>query len=814
MCNNNNSWNNIEKVYVQQTGSGENASAYVNTLNMYQVFCVWHGKEILDQRGWYNVSGEYETEDLGLGYILNKGANALYLDKGKGAEQNRLEYTFSSVWQKILWAYLYNNRDSNENEFKMIIKGNTINDDYNYSKEKWAEMENYINDITNSSEFSGKEKGTNNDCYEYELLKKEGVDNFKIQVGHEEYDYKEVTGNPNTYKDNIKCVYDSDKGIIKISINKNLEGANDIKITWKKKILKAKYRLLYRYNSQRLLVVTETYEEDYPMEISLKNNTYDLRVEKVVYSVEHNGTKKFLGLDENLFDLNGDGRFDINDRAEANNAMVDNILTDDEVKKRWNTLLSEYKKINGETNASELSRQMKRYGEGVRYFSDLRDRYGFSTATTNYKKNVPVDVSNGDIVTYSIIIENKGNTYVSVKKLYDNYDKDKLEYVGYEMLNRNAKIYNCCVENNNAGQLIIKVGDEKYIREECWIINLKFKVLSSGDNSISNEVKINSDDLVDSEENVINVDSKYLTDKDYIKVKSEPNISMQKYIYQVNGKSLGNDQTNLLNRKNSYGEYNLESIPYENASVSGKKITNPVNIEFGDVVTYRIHVYNNGKTSVENITLKDYWNKNFDVTIEEIKLYNGENASVSKVLMNGENHDLSVDEINELQELTINDLFVGIGNQKEIYLEIKMKFNSKPATQTDMINTAIIEVENNMTTYRTADIDIVQFKTYSVSLEKYVTKVGTSINLDPSTERVNHPYYKQNNFSKNSNPVKLEVGDTVTYTIKLTNLGEGAVKNLVIEETPETGLEYVSCTKVTIDDAKFTYTGTINPNGR
>ena len=56
-----------------------------------------------------------------------------------------------------------------------------------------------------------------------------------------------------------------------------------------------------------------------------------------------------------------------------------------------------------------------------------------------------------------------------------------------------------------------------------------------------------------------------------------------------------------------------------------------------------------------------------------------------------------------------------------------------------------------------------------------------------------------------------EKGETVTFKITLKNTGNTSIKDVYFTESPQTGLEYVSCQGVTTSDKKsFKYTGTIN----
>lgn len=544
--------------------------------------------------------------------------------------------------------------------------------------------------------------------------------------------------------------YNSDTGYYSVSKTAVTGGVTKVKIVGYMDELSAKYRILTSDGNQRLLVVTDLSSNQVSDDDELKLKT-DVSVQKYVWKVNDN----FIYRDNNE-----------NTRY---NTYTDESLYDKQT-------------YNFDTNSD--------------------------TMVSFNKKDNPVSVRVGDKVTYKIIVYNNlSNVAKNIKvmddnldssayvnKIYDNSENDvdyKFENYSY---NNNYKTYYWTISELNGASNQVYYVDITYTNEST------INQTTNEPWSSSNQVRVESE----------NNEKNYRTyDLDYVVIEGYA-VSLEKFVSSV-------------------GSENIEFKPYTGtrkdkqiwSDTDEYKKKNKVSVEVCDTVRYTIKIKNDSaNTFIANFVdeadakLNIQWNENYVGWRHEYIGYQSIYDEESKKFYNTNyTYGYNSDNTKKVLSLSQITLYPGTTTVKLEYIV--------GSEGTEIQNRAYIEslkiYNTNVTVNKgnnCEDKDWVQTKTYSVSLEKYVTKVGTSINLDPSTERVNHPYYKQNNFSKNSNPVKLEVGDTVTYTIKLTNLGEEAVKNLVIEETPETGLEYVSCTKVTIDDAKFTYTGTINPNGR
>ena len=178
------------------------------------------------------------------------------------------------------------------------------------------------------------------------------------------------------------------------------------------------------------------------------------------------------------------------------------------------------------------------------------------------------------------------------------------------------------------------------------------------------------------------------------------NISLQKYIIKVqhaNGEITFNDANSRKNKGGTSSHTNSGKISKNNNDTGyNYKNDSPVMIEAGDIVTYRIKVYNNGSTDADNIKIKDFTPSNTTI-------------------------------IGGMQSSGIIDVG-GLGAGEEKNCDVTLKFEEyetiKKWNDAEIYQTT----PENETTYRTKDGDSIKMKEYAVSLEKYISKVnGTEL---------------------------------------------------------------------------------------
>ena len=263
----------------------------------------------------------------------------------------------------------------------------------------------------------------------------------------------------------------------------------------------------------------------------------------------------------------------------------------------------------------------------------------------------------------------------------------------------------------------------------------------------------------------------------------EVDVSLQKYIIKVNDDTLTSNETSLTSRINKMtansekSDRVKEKISKSNTATNEYKYEKPVNIELGDTVTYRVHVYNNTDIVATNVLVKDrlpYDEKDGNVVsyveIVNIKDKNGTDITNQWTIVENPNEDNLNTYKHNIASLSANS---------NTYFDITVRYTSKSTNKEKIYtNTAWISTTDlkNKSTYRTADRDYVKMKEYAVSLEKYIS--GFSENLSSGGASVDSSRY---------NEIKKYLGQTKTVD-KLKELknnsdinGDGNVDNLDLQ---------------------------------
>ena len=178
------------------------------------------------------------------------------------------------------------------------------------------------------------------------------------------------------------------------------------------------------------------------------------------------------------------------------------------------------------------------------------------------------------------------------------------------------------------------------------------------------------------------------------------NVSLQKYIIKVqhaNGEITFNDANSRKNKGGTSSHTNSGKISKNNNDTGyNYKNDSPVMIEAGDIVTYRIKVYNNGSTDADNIKIKDFTPSNTTI-------------------------------IGGMQSSGIIDVG-GLGAGEGKNCDVTLRFDKYETIQKWNDAEIYQTTPENETTYRTKDGDSIKMKEYAVSLEKYISKVnGTEL---------------------------------------------------------------------------------------
>ena len=279
------------------------------------------------------------------------------------------------------------------------------------------------------------------------------------------------------------------------------------------------------------------------------------------------------------------------------------------------------------------------------------------------------------------------------------------------------------------------------------------------------------------------------------------NVSLQKYITKVNDENLSSDETNLVDRKNTYSTINetdadAKKHPSRTEQATNQyKRENSVYIEAGDTVTYRIYVYNNS-----NITAKS-------VDVRDKLLYYGNtqyrNYEIISITRDGNRRDIK-NEWKYVNNTTTHEYQYTIENlagNSSTYFDVTVRLSTYIENQI-IDNTAYISstTPDNKDDYRTVDRDYIQMRPYQVSLQKIVYSVNNNTsgissfdrweswesNANVNNNPVNETYNRDNRYAKHNNPVTVANGDTVTYAIKVRNDGDTRVNiTQIVDTLPE-----------------------------
>lgn len=341
--------------------------------------------------------------------------------------------------------------------------------------------------------------------------------------------------------------------------------------------------------------------------------------------------------------------------------------------------------------------------------------------------------------------------------------------------------------------------------------------------------------------------------EDKIKVPAlNSNISLQKYITQIihnndvvddlktdrrnmvlkplptDGRELDSHNYWIGNKNYGYWSPSIIKNPSsgnENIWNKGYKWDNPVEIIDGDEVVYAIELYNNSNTTAKNIRLTDAPSTN---TFEVSQIYEKNNNKTKKLYKESQSLEgikkwryeyITHPDGTTQKKITIKSGNLTPGQSRTIY--VRLKYNYTGNGDQFLGNEVGLHTEPvNETEYRTYDGDYTILRRYSVSLEKYVSKVESKdlkdciyINNNDNREgkRYNSNASDRSNTEnyntyKKDHPVLLENGDKVTFTIKLKNTGNNPVKI--------TQLDDWHSKELTVDNTyKIDYGGTVEKQG-
>ena len=433
----------------------------------------------------------------------------------------------------------------------------------------------------------------------------------------------------------------------------------------------------------------------------------------------------------------------------------------------------------------------------------LNQEYLWKQDATNTRK-ITTDITAKDSATGENKYSNREN-----KQLLKAFDGgDKLDYIDVQI--------KCKVnEKAQVKQLITNIAEISGMQDE------KGEDVKTDRDSTKANVNLPDDkDLPNYKGNESNKSD--LADKDYYYKGQEDDddfeklivenfdLALRKFIVSVNDKDLKNDD----------GTYTREPIvdasKLGSTSEDGKVITTatynhpktPVQVKKGDIITYTIRVYNEGTLAgfANEITdnIPDGLEFIEDSSINKSYAWELKDGKLVTTYLSDSNINNVINPVTELED----------GTKTLSYKDVKVQFKviaepSKYAGET-ITNWAEIQEDSNNDIDSTPgnnnkeedDIDYepVQLTYFDLALRKFITKVNTTeINnripevdtskigtIDENGKKITTATYKHT-----KDPISLETGSTVIYTIRVYNEGTiDGYANEITDNIPE-GLEYL-----------------------
>ena len=445
----------------------------------------------------------------------------------------------------------------------------------------------------------------------------------------------------------------------------------------------------------------------------------------------------------------------------------------------------------------------------------LNQEYLWKQDANNTRK-ITTDITAKDSATGENKYSNRAN-----KQLLKAFDGgDKLDYIDVQI--------KCKVnEKAQVKQLITNIAEISGMQDENG------EDLKTDRDSTKANVNLPDDkDLPNYKGNESNKND--LADKDYYYKGQEDDddfeklivenfdLALRKFIVSVNDKEL----------KNSDGIYVREPVvdtsKLGTTDENGKTITTatynhpktPVQVKKGDIITYTIRVYNEGTLAgfanaiTDNIPeglefIEDSSiNKSYDWELKDGKL-------VTKYLSDNNINNV-INPITEAEDGTKTLSYKDVKVQFKVIAE-PSKFAGETITnwaeiQEDSNNDIDSTPGNNNKEEDDIDYEPVELTYFDLSLRKFITKVNeTEINnrvpevdtsklgtIDENGKKITTATYKHT-----KDPISLETGSTVIYTIRVYNEGTiDGYANEITDNIPE-GLEYLP-TDATNTEYKWT----------
>lgn len=404
----------------------------------------------------------------------------------------------------------------------------------------------------------------------------------------------------------------------------------------------------------------------------------------------------------------------------------------------------------------------------------------------DWKKSNTLKIEKGDKVTYRIDVINNQNQKVSFQ-VQDVLPKECANSTFNPNLNQWLE-----VEGNTTYQ--IEVTLRATADSGIWENQAEIVTRNSGDKDYNRTDYRESDNRHNGPVvNIAELDGGILKDSDFYEIK-EYNVNVEKYIYDVE------------HDKESIGTTDIDTTmpaSEERASKSGttedQKKSNPVYVEYGDVVTYKIDVYNTventGTRFDVNRGASPYWNPDkVYVNVEDTlpKQYSKLQIDVEDVSGAGKD---AYDVVIGNGTFTIKDLMVPAGGKRTITVSLvveehakntieenKVKFNpseikniNRGTAKGSSAANKYCVIKNNAQSANIISSDWYKINDYKLTVDKYISKYNNTMTINNNNnqfteeEEILTDRYVMSETDKKDKPLPVEKTETLVYSIRLTN---------------------------------------------
>ena len=238
---------------------------------------------------------------------------------------------------------------------------------------------------------------------------------------------------------------------------------------------------------------------------------------------------------------------------------------------------------------------------------------------------------------------------------------------------------------------------------------------------------------------------------------------------------------------------NTDTYPYRSSLDEIQKRSNPINLEVGDTVTYKVDfnsLKNDDYGQVRTFDIKDEFDEGLELTNIILTTQYGNKLEWGAGIQESQIGTTMQFGTVGLQVLSKNSFELkGLTILSYPYMTLNFTVVHRSKTEDILKNTASIEaITNNngelpldKSVGNKSSTEYIKTKTYGVSITKTVTKVISSSN----NKTTSYSRETLNNTQKNNNPVEVEKGDKVEYVIKIKNIKNTTLYNFKIDDLYE-----------------------------